>query len=165
MAYPKGNRINGSWGVYDCLKLIRKSGWLGIERPLKDVEFYKIIRSMNLLIAEQLALGETFKMPAQMGELELRKKQCGVTMKNGHLHITYPVDWKATKELWQQDEEAKQKGTVIRREIPYMYFIYWNIVPAKFKNKYFYQFKLNTFIKRALSQNIMAGKTDTLWEV
>ena len=166
MTYRKQHRerITGSWGVYDALKLIRKNGWFGIERPLKDVEFYKIIRSMNLLIAEQIALGETFKIPHQMGVLELRKRPCGVTMKNGHLHITYPVDWKATEELWRQDAEAKQKGLVIRREIPYMYRVYWNIAAACFKNKYFYQFKLNTFIKRALSQNIMSGKTDTLWE-
>ena len=48
--------INKSWGVYDAYKWIRKNKWFDIGRPLKEDEFYKIIRGINIKLAERLSL-------------------------------------------------------------------------------------------------------------
>ena len=72
----KGNRniiVTNSWGVYDAYKLIRKNGWYNIGRPLKEKEFYAIVRGVNKLLAENIINGETVKFPEKMGLLELRK--------------------------------------------------------------------------------------------
>lgn len=161
---PREIKITGSWGIYDAYKLIRKGGWKDIGRPLQDVEFYKIIRSMNRLIAEQISLGTPFKMPHFMGTIELRKYKCGVSLVNDKLKVSYPIDWLSTLHLWHEDPEAHRNKTLIRYEVPYTYYLKYNNLKAEYSNKCFYKFKVNTFIKRALGKNINAGKVDALWE-
>ena len=114
-------RASGSWGVYDAYKAIRKKGWGRIERPLKEGEFYNIIRSVNNLIAESVANGETIVFPNKMGKLELRKEKKGVEMYGDKIYISYPVDWPKTHRLWYEDPEAYKNKVLVRNEIPYMY--------------------------------------------
>ena len=102
-------KVKNSWGVYDAYKLIRKNKWFNIGRPLKENEFYTIIRSINKYIAECLANGDTFIFPSRMGALELRKYPCGAKIVNGKLQVTYPIDWINTKKLWNEDKEAERK--------------------------------------------------------
>lgn len=159
------NKVNNTFGAYDCYKLMRKNGWYNIGRPLKEKEYYHIIRSINDLIAEELSKGQTFIMPLRMGKLELRKYQCGAYMKDGKLKVTYPVNWEKTCQLWFNDPEAHRQKTLLRDENPFIYHIRYCTEGsvANYQNKYFYQFAPNTFIKKALSKNIKQGKIDTLW--
>jgi hypothetical protein len=46
------HKVTNSIGVYDSYKWIRKNKWYNIPRPLKEGEFYKIVRSINLYLAE-----------------------------------------------------------------------------------------------------------------
>ena len=69
----KNFKVRGSFGIYDCYKAIRRHKWFDIGRPLKEKEFYSIIRGVNNLIAEEIANGETVTFPEKMGMLELRK--------------------------------------------------------------------------------------------
>lgn len=156
-------KVRGSWGVYNALKHIRKHGWYDIGRPVTEKEFYAIVRGVNKLLAEELANGQTVKFPMHMGVLELRKFQRGVSLVDGKLKNTYPIDWHSTLLLWEQDEEAKKKKIRLRHENEWVYHIRYNRWRAKYENKSFYRFDLNTFIKRALSRNIKQGKVDTLW--
>lgn len=156
-------KVRGSWGVYHALKHIRKQGWYDIGRPVTEKEFYAIIRGVNRLLAEEIANGQTVKFPYQMGVLELRKFQKGVSFVDGKLKNTYPIDWYNTKLLWEQDEEARKKKIRLRHENEWVYHVRYNKWKAKFENKSFYHFALNTFIKWALAKNIKEGKVDTLW--
>lgn len=156
-------KIGNSFGIYDVYKHIRKKGWYNIGRPLKEHEFYTIIRQVNLLLAESIADGETVLLPEKMGKLELRKYKRGVYFKDGKLKNTYPIDWKSTNRLWTEDKEAKEKNILIRFETPLLYHVKYCKEDATYENKTFYQFRLNTFIRKALKQNIIKGKTDTLW--
>ena len=162
---PKANRVQNSWGVYNCYKSIRKHGWFNIGRPVTEKEFYAIIRGVNDLLAEEIARGETVKFPERMGKLELRKYECGAFVKDGKLKVTYPVDWSETLKLWYRDEEAKRQKTLLRNENPFIYHVVYCAQGenANYENKCFYQFALNTFVKKALSRNIKQGKIDTLW--
>lgn len=156
-------KIRNSWGVYDVYKHIRKNHWYNIGRKVTEKEFYSIIRGVNLLLAENIANGETLGLPERMGKLELRKHNRGVSFVDGKLKNTYPIDWKSTNLLWRQDEEEHKKRTLLRFEEPIVYHVRYCKGGATYNNKVFYQFRLNQSIKQTLKKNIMIGKTDTLW--
>lgn len=159
------NNVRDCWGVYDIYKFIRKHHWYNIGRPVTEKEFYAIIRGVNKLLAKEVAMGNTITFPYKMGKLELRKYPVGVKIKEGKLKITYPVDWAETLKLWYEDAEAERQKTLLRNENPYVYWIRYCTEGSQcnYANKYFYQFAVNTFIKKALSRNIKQGKVDTLW--
>lgn len=162
-SHTKNHKIKDSIGVYDIYKHIRKNHWYNIGRPLKEKEFYAVVRGVNKLLADNLAHGKTVKFPFKMGVLELRKHKAGVFFTEEGLKVTYPPDWSETLKLWYEDEEARKKKTLLRIENPWVYSVKYLRFPANYANKHFYQFKVNTFIKRALKENIKQGKTDTLW--
>lgn len=160
---PSKMKVTGSFGVYDAYKLIRKNHWYNIGKPVREKEYYAIIRGVNRLLAEELANGKTVVFPAWMGRLELRKYEKGVSFVDGKLKNTYPVDWGKTLELWYEDKEAEQKKILIRDEQRWVFHVKYCKDDAAYENKTFYQFVLNRFIKKALKDNIKQGKIDTLW--
>ena len=159
----KNFKVTNSWGVYDAYKAIRKHGWFDIGRPLKEHEFYSIIREVNNNLAEELSLGNEVKFPCRMGKLEIRKKPVGVSLVRGELVNTYPIAWEDTIRLWFEDEEAKNNKTLVRREISNVYYVKYNKFRANYENQTFYEFKLNRFLKLALNKNVSNGKIETLW--
>ena len=157
-------KIRDCWGVYQAYKAIRKNGWYDIGRPLTEHEFYSIIRCMNALMADEIAMGQTVRFPHGMGKIELRKYHLGVSIDSeGKLRNTYPIDWRNTLLLWYEDDDAYRRKTLLRNESPWMYHIKYNKWNANYDNKMFYQFYPNTFVKRNLSKNIKQGKVDTIY--
>ena len=77
------HKVTGSIGVYAAYKYIRKNKWYDIGRPLKEGEFYKIIRRINDYLAEELTKGNEIKLPLRMGSLEIRKKPSRVAIVDG----------------------------------------------------------------------------------
>lgn len=160
---PKQAKVRNSWGIYDSYKHIRKNGWYDIGRPLKEHEFYSIVRQVNDLLAEEIAKGNTVVFPSRMGKLELRKLERGVSIVDGKLKITYPVNWSETLKLWFEDAEARRNKTLLRTESRFVYHVRYCRHEATYENKVFYEFTVNRFIKKALKENINKGITDTLW--
>jgi hypothetical protein len=156
-------RVTGSIGVYDIYKKLRKKGWLNIGRPLTEKEFYSIIRKTNQYLAKEIAMGRTIKFPARMGMLELRKQKNGVSIVKDKLKISYPINWNETLRLWYDDPEAMRNKVLMRDEEKYTYRVKYEPFDATYENKCFYQFALNTFIRRELKKNIKDGKVDTAW--
>lgn len=156
-------KISNSWGVYDAYKTLRKGGWQGIGKPVKENIFYRIIRSVNKLLADNIPQGESVMFPANMGKLEVRRIKRGANIVNGQLKITYPVDWDKTLKAWYENEEMREKKILIRDESPFLYRVQYCRNTAKFENKIFYKFALNRFIKVALKEKIKKGEIDTLW--
>lgn len=159
----KLSKIRNSWGVYDAYKLIRKNKWYDIGRPVTEHEFYSIVRNVNNLLAEEIENGGTVTFPSRMGKLELRKFQKGVSLVDGKLKITYPINWEDTLKLWFEDEEAKKNKTLVRNECDFVYHVRYDKYDATYENKSFYQFTLNRFIKIKLKDKILKGEIDTLW--
>lgn len=157
-------KVRNSWGIYDAYKLLRKNNWLDIGRPLKEHEFYSIIRGVNNLIAEELGKGNKIVLPSKMGSLELRKHQPSARYVDGKLRITYPVDWDSTLKLWYTDPEAKRNKTLVRHNTGAVYRMRYNKFNADYNNKSFYEFTLNNKIKQSLKKNIINGKVDTAYE-
>ena len=65
------HKVRNSIGVYDIYKHIRKNKWYNIPRPLKEGEFYKIIRSVNQYLGKALSEGREIKLPHRLGKIEL----------------------------------------------------------------------------------------------
>ena len=115
------------------------------------------------MLADEIADGKEVIFPGRMGKLELRKVERGVSIVDGKLKNTYPINWDATIKLWYEDEEARKNKTLLRKEYDYLYFVKYNKHDAAYENQSFYEFTLNRFVKKALKSNIEKGKIDTLW--
>lgn len=162
-ATKKTAKVRNSWGVYDAYKHMRKRGWYDIGRPLKEGEFYAIIREVNKLLADNISKGIEVKFPWGMGHLEIHKIKCGVRLVDGKLRNNYPVSWSKTIRLWYEDEEARREKTLIRNEYEYLYIIKYSRRGASYQNQCYYQFTVNRFVKLALIENIKKRKIDSLW--
>ena len=159
----KNFKVSNSFGVYDVYKKMRKNGWYDIGRAVKEKEYYSIIRKVNDYLAEEIINGNTVTFPHRMGSLELRKFKKGVSIVDGKMVVTYPIDWQETLRLWFEDEEERKKKTLLRTESKYVYRVRYCKGDANYENKSFYEFALNRFIKKALKDKIINREIDTLW--
>jgi hypothetical protein len=159
-----GNRthkITCSIGVYDIYKIIRKNNWEGIGKKLTEKQFYTIIRTINLYLANKLSEGKDISFPHRMGMLEVRKKPVKIRMVDGKVITNLPIDWDATLKLWAEEPECMNNKTLIRSTYKELYRIKYTKSKAQFNNKIFYDFKVNRDIKIKLSKRIKKGLIDT----
>ena len=154
------HRINNSVGIYSIYKILRKNHWYNIGRPLTEKEFYSIIRTVNKHIAEELSKGNDFTLPQRMGILEVRKYQPNITIKNGKVKASLPIDWNKTLKLWYEDKDSYNKKTLIKSEVKEVFRLIYNKSKADYTNKSFYEFKFNREIKKKLKDNIKEGIVD-----
>lgn len=159
----KTAKVRNSFGVYDCYKHMRKNGWYDIGRPLKEKEFYAIIRGINDLLAKNIASGIGVKFPWGMGDLEIHKVKRGVSLVDGKVKNTYLISWPDTLRLWYEDEEARSNKSLVRQEQEYVYLISYTKRNASYTNQCYYQFAPNRFARIALQENVKKGKIETLW--
>lgn len=158
--YSRKHSVNNSYGVYDAYKWIRKNKWLNIGRALTEHEFYKIIRSLNVLLAENLVNGEDIKFPYRMGRLELRKYDTYIKICNNKLKSNLPINWNETIKLWYEDEEAYKNKTLVKKEEKEIFKVYYNRHLAHYNNKAFFEFNVNRKIKEELKNNIREKTVD-----
>ena len=67
------HKVTDSIGVYDIYKIIRKNKWFNIGRPLKEHEFYSIIRSINNYLSDNLVNGDDIVFPYGMVDQNLER--------------------------------------------------------------------------------------------
>ena len=154
------HKVTGSIGVYAAYKYIRKHKWYDIGRPLKEGEFYRIVRRINDYLAEELSRGNEIKLPHKMGTLEIRKKPARVSIVDGKLVTNLPIDWDATLKLWYEDKESFENKTLVRIESEEIFKVYYNKQDANYNNKSYYEFKPNREIQRTLTKHIREGNLD-----
>ena len=154
------HKVTGSIGVYDIYKIIRKNKWFNIGRPLKEHEFYSIIRSINNYLADNLVNGDDIVFPYGMGRLELRKVNITPKIINGKLIISKPIDWDRTLKLWYNNKEAKDKKLLIKSTPQYIFLIRYNKGNAEYINKSVFTFNISRTVKLLLKDNINKNNTD-----
>lgn len=157
---PRHYSVNNSLGVYDAYKWIRKNKWFNIGRPLKEKEFYSIVRRINQLMTEELLIDGIINLPQRMGTIEIRKFDAYIKLENGKVKTNMPVDWNKTLELWYEDEESYNNRTLIKMEEKEMFKIYYNKNNANYNNRAFYEFIFNKELKVRLKQRIKKGGVD-----
>lgn len=107
-----------------------------------------------------------FKLPIRMGVLCIKKKKPVLKYnKEGKLINTMPIDWKATKELWQEDAESKKEKKLVRHlnehTNGYVPSWYLSLKEATFKYKSAYKFKATRTMNRDLSKALKDPNVNT----
>lgn len=153
-------KITNSYGVYDAYKAIRKQQWFNIERPLKEKEFYTIIRKCNALITSNLSKGIPFILPYRLGTLELRKSPKRIFIQDTQYQSNLPVDWKSTNALWAEDKEAAAEKLLVKYELNEIFRVLYNKSTVNYINKSFIKFRPIRSLKQELAKEISNGHLD-----
>lgn len=156
------HRATNSYGVKDAFSYYRKIRPKESNYVLTASEYLHIIRSINNILRQELIKGEEVKFPERMGKLELRKRETRTTFKNNKLRTNLPVDWKATLQLWYEDDYSYKNKKLVRSETKEVYKVFYNKYFAKYNNQTFYTFLINREIKKGLKNNINNGDIDAL---
>lgn len=144
MAEKKKERIHRhKLDVYakDFYKFYRKQcKENGIKALGRQAQYIKIINDINDSIINRITIkAEDYFMPEGLGIITVRK------IKQNYEANKLPINWKATKDLWEEDEEAKEKKTLVRHlnehTNGYIYRLVWIVDSRALKNKTFYHFK------------------------
>lgn len=109
---------------------------------------------INLIIEDNLE----YTIPYIGSTLSIRKDKRVPKIVNGKLYNTTPVDWKATNELWDSDDEARDKKLLVRHlnyhTSKYVFRIYFKKYKLYFINKKLFSFKVSRNFQRSLSSRI-----------
>lgn len=113
-------------------------------------------------------LGDTL---IETGKVVLPKKMGSIEIEGYHQKISYDeeghlkglaIDWKATKELWNEDEKAKENKQCVyhlnENTNGVKYKIKWFKTKIFASNKTSYNFIMNRSIKRRVAASIKSGK-------
>jgi hypothetical protein len=155
-------KISNSIGVYDIYKMIRKNKWKGIGLPIKEGQFYKIIRTLNQELADKFTEVGSMTFPHRLGTIELRKFEPKIKMKYGKMGGNLPVNWDATLNLWIEDPEAMKAKQLIRFYNKESFKFKYNKYTAFFVNKFYFQFTVNRDIKTRIRKLIKRGAIDAI---
>jgi len=149
------NKIKIHYGMPDYYKYYNDK----YNNKVCSKKYNKIISEFNLEIIN-LIINENIEY--SMNPLHLvigvRKVKRRPRIVNGKLRNTVPIDWKTTKELWQSDEEAKEKKILVRfsnsHTSGYIFSINLIKVGLGFQNKKYYKFKASRKFARDLGERI-----------
>lgn len=152
------HKIKNSLGVQKAFLWCRKN--CDFSQKLVEKDFYKILRTVNKLLAQEILEGRDVVFPQRMGQLEPRRYETYVKFVDGKLKTTRGVNWKATLELWRTDNEAREDKILVRNEDNTAYKIFYNRARANYNNKSLIQFKPNRELTAELNKRGKEGLVD-----
>lgn len=158
LSEKRNHKIKNSIGIKEALSWCRNNNMF--KKRVSNLEFCKIIRTVNNLMASELLESRDVKFPQQMGQLEVRKFPIYVKFVDGELKTNRKVDWKATLELWRTDDEARESKLIVKHEDTERFKIYYNKVVACYNNKTLMQFKPNRELIIAINKKAKEGLID-----
>lgn len=154
------HKVTNSYGTKDAFFYYRKIRPKDPKYVLADIQYLRIIRSINDKLRELLIKGNDVLLPEKMGRLEIRKRNNSIKFKDGKLVTDLPINWDATLKLWYEDEESYNNRILIREENKETFRVYYNKNKANYNNKSFYQFFPNRELKIGLKNNIKKNKIE-----
>jgi hypothetical protein len=163
MTDQRNHRVKSDYGSNDYYRSFSKnSEFKHIDRSL----YGNVLREFNDYVRDGISLkGAEYILPFRLGKIQLRKKKTEVKIgENGEIINNLPPNWKATRELWGINEDAKKKKIKIRftndHTDGYTFRIVYLRSKANYKNKSIYKIRMNRMMKRNLSKSIFLGKID-----
>lgn len=150
------NRIKKDYGMSDYYKYYCNNS----SSPISSNKFNKIISDfnneiVNLIINENLE----YRPTKLQFTFCIRKTKKIPKIKDGKLVNTSPIDWKSTKELWESNEEAKEKKILLRflnnHTFKYVFRIKGLKHGLRYKNKIYYKYKPARRFQRLLAKRIL----------
>ena len=136
------HKITHSLGVKDAFHWSRKNK-LYDTKSVSECDYYKIVRTVNKLMVEDLLNSKDVQLPQKMGMLEVRKYPLYVKFVDGEIKTNRAIDWKATLSLWNEDEEAKESKILVRSEDSERFVVFYNRNAANYQNKTLMRFRPN----------------------
>lgn len=169
MTKQESSRIKADYGMNDYFRFYNKkyNKKKSAENKIPKSLFLKITAHFNSEVRDKI-LNDYFEftMPYIHMTLQIRKTKNRPKIKNGKLIGLPPINYKATKELWERDEEAKVNKTLVRfnnyHTSGYVFRIYCKKYGGYFKNKTYYKFVAARHFKRALAARIFDEDKDKL---
>lgn len=147
----KPHTISHCLGSRDAWKWVRRNKWKALNGLNIDKSVYsRIVNSVNQKLVEMLLEGHRISFPYNMGSLYLCGVPSKVSIKEGKIANNYRTDWKKTLELWYQDKEAMEKHITVKRVQKDIYSIRYSKRGVNYKNKWYYKFRANRSLVRAL---------------
>lgn len=131
------------------------------DNPIDLKKFISIANSFMKFLSKRLLNKGIVGIPERLGNLNIVGKKVNVRIEDGQIKGLAP-DWVRTKELWTQDQDAKDKKQLVyhfneqTNGIRYKFF--WSKNRVLVSNKTLYNLKLTRTNKRELSQLVKNGK-------
>jgi hypothetical protein len=158
----RNNRVKKDYGMLDYYKYYLKNN---SNVPQSKSKFNKVISEfnkgvVNLIINE----GVEFKPTKLQFTFCIRKAKRVPKIKEGKLINTTPIDWKSTNQLWESDNEAKNKKILLRylnnHTFKYVFRIKVLRFGQNYKNKKYYKYKPARSFQRLLAKRILDNNLD-----
>lgn len=156
------NKIKNHYGIPDYYKWYCNNHENKTNRKL----FNKIIGEFNLGVIDLiLNEGIEYTPPKLQMSLVIRKTKRVPKIEDGKLVNKLPVDFKATKELWNSNPEAKEKKILVRHlnqhTGKYIFGIKLLKIGNTYSNKKYYAFQAARDFKRSLAKRIFDEDKNT----
>lgn len=158
------HRVKADFGSGDFYKHFASDPTL--EKEVPRAVYGEVLREFNGHVRDRISTkGAEYFFPCKLGKVELRKVKSEVKIDDeGNITNNLPINWKATRELWDENERAREKKTKIRytneHTDGHTFRIFYKRSKANFKNKSIYKMRFNRDLKRQLSRSIFAGLID-----
>ena len=143
-----------SFGTREIYRWIKKNKFFGTGVSLTEAEFGRLIKDIHLEMREAVLEGREVILPARMGNIELKRKDSVVTIKDGKLNTNKFIDWSSTLKLWHDDEESFKNKKLVKADSKDIYWIVYNKSKAVFDNRVFYRFTPCRSFKKELSDKV-----------
>lgn len=157
---PKKHKVSNSYSIKTMFYYYRKIRPKTKSYVLTESQYYHIIRTINNALREQLINGNDVILPYKLGKIEIRKYKNVIEFKDGKLKTDRPIDWNSTLKLWYDNPICREKKQLIRFENNETFMVHYDKRKAVFKNKDFYEFDANRYVKIGLKKNILSNKLE-----
>lgn len=154
----RNHKITNSLGVKDAYIYYRKNRPKEKKFVIIEKDYFNIIRSINNIVAQQVAKGVELKLPYRFGSLLVEQRKLEPKLdENGKLIYRAPIDWDATLKLWYENAEDKENKTLVKTEQRTIYKITYSKKKAKYTNEGFVIFSPNRELKKQVQKETING--------
>lgn len=135
--------------------------YCGTNKDTVDITDYLKINGMfNKFLMGKVLDGNEIVFPSNLGTLSIVGEKQKIRYDEDGNITGLPVDWKSTREMWEESPETKNKKYVYflnSHTDGYRYKYVWNRNTAIVKYKNLYTLKLTRSNKRAVAKKIKKG--------
>ena len=136
-----------------------------VENPVPSKTYIEIANSYMQFLFEKVIEGEEVTLPAKMGTISIEGRKREIKSNEEGLLIL-PPNWRATKELWDRNPQAKEEKKIVyclnEETGGVSYRLHWSRNKIPLENKSLYSLIITRLNKRNISKAIKAGKEYTI---
>lgn len=130
------------------------------EHFLTEMQYSKIIGTVNKYLVEELLKSGTIKFPLNMGGISICKIPINTRLVDNKVRTNKWVDWNKTLNLWYEDEQSYKKRTLIRFDTKYRFKVNYDKKYATYNNKSFMNFYPVESLRDLIYDKISKGELD-----